>query len=205
MQRSFNDTFSTDLTDEGLASGFEHTVHQKFMQMAPLSDRLRELQRCRTGMRSLTALVSMTLQMLQDQSDCESTDLARVCRWIRGRQWATVCRYIAPVVENGAENLTGRWYSGGQAHEVLLPLGAATTVTPVWNEPLGAAMTVTPMRTVSLGAATTVTPAELNLWARPRPLHQRGAGRVQWLLSLDRLVEADVPCSGQFPGEPPGS
>ena len=76
MHRSFHDIFSTDLTDEGLASGFEYIVHQKFMQMAPLSDRM--------GMRSLTALVSMTLQMLQDHSDCESTDLARVCRWIRG-------------------------------------------------------------------------------------------------------------------------
>ena len=31
MHRSFNDIFSNDLTDEGLASGFEYTVHQKFM------------------------------------------------------------------------------------------------------------------------------------------------------------------------------
>ena len=77
--------FSDVLTVEGLASGFECTVHQKFMQMAPPSDRLRELQRCRTGMRSLTALVCRTLQMLQDQSDRESTDLARVCRWTRER------------------------------------------------------------------------------------------------------------------------
>ena len=61
MHRSFGNIFSNDLTDEGLASGFEYTVHQKFMQMAPLSDRLRELQRCRTGMRLLTALVCMTL------------------------------------------------------------------------------------------------------------------------------------------------
>ena len=91
MHRSFDDIFSNDLTDEGLASSFEYTVHQKFMQMAPLSDRLRELQRCRTGMRSLTAFVSMTLQMLQDQSDCESTDLARVCRWTRGRVTVGQC------------------------------------------------------------------------------------------------------------------
>ena len=91
MLRSFYDI---DLMDEGLASGFEYTVHQRFMQMAPLSDRLRDLQRCRTGMRSLTALVSMTLQMLQDQSDYESTDLARVSRWMsqclhrsRRREW----------------------------------------------------------------------------------------------------------------------
>ena len=44
MHRSFGDIFSNDLTDEGLAPGFEYTVHQKFMQMALLSDRLRELQ-----------------------------------------------------------------------------------------------------------------------------------------------------------------
>ena len=39
MHRSFGNIFSNDLTDEGLASGVEYTVHQKFMQMAPLSDR----------------------------------------------------------------------------------------------------------------------------------------------------------------------
>ena len=38
MHRSFGDFFSNDLTDEGLAPGFEHTFHQKFMQMALLSD-----------------------------------------------------------------------------------------------------------------------------------------------------------------------
>ena len=46
----FSNIFSNDLTDEGLAFGFKYTVHQKFMQMAPPSDRLRESQRCRTGM-----------------------------------------------------------------------------------------------------------------------------------------------------------
>ena len=63
---------------------------------------------------------------------------------VDGSQWANVCRYIAPVVENGAENLTGRRHSGGQAHELPLPLGAATAVTLAWTEPLGAATTVTP-------------------------------------------------------------
>ena len=130
-----------------------------------------------------------------------------------------VCRYIVPVVENGAENLTVKWYSGGQVHEVLLPLGAATTttlawieplgattiVTPAWTEPLGAVTTVTPTRTVSLGAATTVTPVEINLWARPRPLPQRKADRKKWLLSLDRLVEEDVLILDLFPDEAPGS
>ena len=70
---------------------------------------------------------------------------------VDGSQWANVCWYVAPVVESGAENLTGRRYSGGQGHEVLLPLGAATTVTPAWTEPLGAATTVTPAWTAPLG------------------------------------------------------
>ena len=64
MHRSFGNFFSNVLTVEGLASGFGYTVHQKLMQMAPLSDRLRELQKCRTGMRLLTVLVCMTSQML---------------------------------------------------------------------------------------------------------------------------------------------
>ena len=84
MHRSFGNFFSNVLTVEGLASGFGYTVHQKLMQMAPLSDRLRELQKRRTGMRLLTVLVCMTSQMLQDHSDCKSTDLARVCCWSRG-------------------------------------------------------------------------------------------------------------------------
>ena len=118
-------------------------------------------------MRSFTALVCITLQTLQDQSDCESTDLARERRWTRGRHTAGQgLQYIAPVVDYGAEYLMGRWYSRGQAHEVFLHPGAATTVTPAWIVPLGAVMTLTPAKigrlrvsAAPLGAAMTVTPA----------------------------------------------
>ena len=72
------------LTGDGLASGFGYKDHQRLIQMTPLSDQLGELRKCRTGMRFLTMLVCMTSQMLQDHSDCKSTDLARVCCWTRG-------------------------------------------------------------------------------------------------------------------------
>ena len=92
--------------------------------------------------------------MLQDQSGCGSTDLARVYAGLVDGSPGT--SLLSSKI--GAENLTGRRYSGGQTHEVLLPLGAATTVTPVWTIPLGAATTVTPKWFEPLGAATAVTP-----------------------------------------------
>ena len=105
--------------------------------------------------------------MLQDQSDCESTDLARVRRWTRGRVTVGQClRVHRSRRREWRRVLDGEMVLGGQAHEVLLPLGAATIVTLAWTDPLGAVTTVTPTRTVSLGAATTVAPAWIvNLWA----------------------------------------
>ena len=63
-------------------------------------------------------------------------------------QRANVWKYFASVVEGTH-----------LACQVLFPLGAATTVTPVWAEPLGAATTITPVWVEHLGAALTVTPA----------------------------------------------
>ena len=97
-------------------------------------------------------------------------------------------RYVAPVVENGAENLTGRRYSGGQTHEVLLPLGAATTVTPAWTEPLGAATTVTPAWTELMGAATTVAPA----WTGP--LVRRNLARASRVHEAQNYSASRITC-----------
>ena len=99
----------------------------------------------------------------QNRSDCESTDLARVYRWTRGRVKVGQCLEVR-------RSCRQEWHRGPdrgegtrrcQAHEVLLPLGAATTVTPVWTEPLGAARTVTTAWGEPLGAATTGSPVHL--------------------------------------------
>ena len=123
--------FPNDLTDEGLALVFEYTVHQKFMQMTLPSDRLRELQMSNGHVITPSA-------RLQD-IDCKCCKIKVIVNQlilpvctaglVDGSQWANVCRYIAPVVKNGAENLTGEGTREGQARELLLPLGAATAVT----------------------------------------------------------------------------
>ena len=71
-----------------------HDPHRWRDQLAVSAGTSALEPRCRTGMRSLTALVCMTLQMLQDHCDCESTDLARVCRWTRGRVTVGQCLLV---------------------------------------------------------------------------------------------------------------
>ena len=174
------------------------------MQMAPLSVRLRELQKCRTGMRLLTVLVCMTCQMLQDQSNCKSTDLARVLldswmshskqclqvRCSRRRKW---CR-----------ELDGGDGTQEAKHEVLLPPGTATTTTLAWIETFGRGLRSSPQRGQNLWARLRPSPQHgLCLWARLRPSPQRKADRKNWLLSLDRLVKEDVLILDFFPDEPP--